>query len=592
VGAEATGGGHGSDSIRGVYMSAGVLSGFTITNGHTVASGTANYDTRGGGVNMYGGSGVVSNCVIVGNASGDSGGGTHYGSLYDCTLTGNSAFDFGGGSYEGTLNRCVLIRNVAGTGGGGNSAGTLNNCVLIGNTADSVGGGSSSAVLNDCTLVGNSAGTWAGGSYLGALTNCIVYFNSAGTSNNVYGSSLSYSCTTPDPGGSGNITNDPQFVDAGSGYGTNHVAGNYRLTAWSPCVDAGQNATWMSTATDLDGTNRIIGGTVDMGAYERDSLLDYTNIVWTTKEPMPTPRSSQACATLHNRAFVVGGWSLSNNTAALEVYDPVRDAWEVRAPMPSEERALAACAFDGKLYVFGSVGSPSAVLEYDPVTDSWDTDKTAMPTARYNSAPVALGGKIYVLGGEAPNNARVSTVEAYDPTLDSWESKTSMNTGRDNLAGVAVDGKIYAIGGGDASGGSYGTLEVYDPVSNSWSYLPSMSLAREEIYAAVVEGKIYVAGGEPNPGSSVTDVVEVYDPSIEQWYSASDLHTPRHSVGLFALNNQLCAVGGWMEGVSDVDTNKVGTIAASTPGRKESGRPWCCGHQRDDHDRTGPQSSS
>jgi hypothetical protein len=60
--------------------------------------------------------------------------------------------------------------------------------------------------------------------------------------------------------GSGNISSDPLFVNA--------AAGNYRLQASSPCINTGTNESWMTGATDLDGTPRIVGGTVDMGAYE------------------------------------------------------------------------------------------------------------------------------------------------------------------------------------------------------------------------------------------------------------------------------------------------------------------------------------
>src|SRR6185436_16309710 len=69
-----------------------------------------------------------------------------------------------------------------------------------------------------------------------------------------------YCCTTPDPGGVGNIVADPQFVDA-----TN---GNYRLGPTSPCVDAGANEEWMLGAIDLDGNPRIHNGTVDLGGWE------------------------------------------------------------------------------------------------------------------------------------------------------------------------------------------------------------------------------------------------------------------------------------------------------------------------------------
>jgi hypothetical protein len=77
-------------------------------------------------------------------------------------------------------------------------------------------------------------------------------------------SSISYSCTTPDPGGIGNITANPLFVVK--------TANNYHLQSGSPCIDSGSN-TNMDTR-DLDGVLLPVDGnesgtaTVDMGCYE------------------------------------------------------------------------------------------------------------------------------------------------------------------------------------------------------------------------------------------------------------------------------------------------------------------------------------
>jgi uncharacterized repeat protein (TIGR01451 family) len=97
-----------------------------------------------------------------------------------------------------------------------------------------------------------------------------MYYNSAVTNNSNYmawipglpfsRSTVEYTCTTPDPGGAGNITNDPQFVDAS--------VSNFHLLPTSPCIDAGTNQAWMIGAVDLDGHPRVVNETVDMGAYE------------------------------------------------------------------------------------------------------------------------------------------------------------------------------------------------------------------------------------------------------------------------------------------------------------------------------------
>jgi len=61
-------GGNGTNAIRGVYISTGVLQGFTISNGFTMISGNTLHNYSAGGVFMDNG-GLVSNCVITMNSA-------------------------------------------------------------------------------------------------------------------------------------------------------------------------------------------------------------------------------------------------------------------------------------------------------------------------------------------------------------------------------------------------------------------------------------------------------------------------------------------------------------------------------------------
>lgn len=266
----------GDSAMRGVFMVEGAtLIGFTITNGATLTWGYDAFDRSGGGAWCEPG-GTILNCILVGNSayhgggayggtlsysqlkdnSAVYGGGAYASLLNNCVLTGNRNDDgAGGGSYLSVLNNCTLSGNAAERGGGA-SRSTLNNCMLVGNIAEEYGGGSYGGTLNNCTLVRNVAGESGGGSFADAATNCILYYNAAPDGANWSSSTLAYCCTTPDPGGTANITNAPLIASAS----------NPRLLAGSPCIDAGNNAA--ASGTDIDGQPRIAGGTVDIGCYE------------------------------------------------------------------------------------------------------------------------------------------------------------------------------------------------------------------------------------------------------------------------------------------------------------------------------------
>jgi len=208
----------GSSAVRCVYMTAGILAGFTITNGFSRSSGMDFYiDYMGGGINAYNSTNaVISNCVI----------------------TGCSSYYYGGGVIGGKLYNCI-IRSNATMYGGGVAWSDLYNCAVLENRATQYGGGAYNATLYNCTVVNNTAIRGGGVSYC-EVFNSIVYYNQASSSgNNVYGGTCYYTCTTPKEYGTGNIDADPQLIS------------DYRITLASPCRGAG--STNYVNGVDIDG---------------------------------------------------------------------------------------------------------------------------------------------------------------------------------------------------------------------------------------------------------------------------------------------------------------------------------------------------
>ena len=240
-----------------------VLDGFTLTGGGVLyGQDILASDMRSSGV-LSRNSAVVTNCIISGN-TGTYGGGAGYVSLYNCRLTGNGAW-IGGGAYRSTLHNCHLTGNAASDSGGGTIESTLDNCVLVGNHADSLAGGAWGGTLYNCTIVSNTAGGSAG-AYNATLINSICYFNTvAGSVNNHESCSFHHSCTTPHPGGTGNVTNDPLFKGI--------ATGDFNLNDGSPCLNTGDNTYATNFPADFAGHPRIQAGMVEMGALESPAVL-------------------------------------------------------------------------------------------------------------------------------------------------------------------------------------------------------------------------------------------------------------------------------------------------------------------------------
>jgi predicted outer membrane repeat protein len=331
------------------YSSSTVLDGFTIRGGNA-NDGASVPNSQGGGISANYSSPVLRNVLLTENeaifggalAISDSGG---YVDLHaddqqpapasaapppvsgNVVFRGNHAVEQGGAVWnEGadlTLNRAAFINNDAPYGAGIYNTGslTLTNSVFRENTADYTGGAIDHrsnwrvvSILNS-TFAGNSAnegGAIAFGDSQGPtqtigsiqIGNSIFWGNSSGQGNAIVIRSelakptFGYSLVQ---GSGGSEAWNPAFgLDGGSNLDVDPVFAvpDLRLSVFSPAVDRGSNDLVPETANrDLAGFPRILGGTVDLGAYETSR----SNNTWpTAAKAMPDPTPALALASTIN----------------------------------------------------------------------------------------------------------------------------------------------------------------------------------------------------------------------------------------------------------------------------------------------------
>ena len=201
-----------------------------IRNNHCVADESNNTSTggnNGGGVSIK--TGYVVNCLVEGNKIGGTANNANYGGGIDCSMVTEPAGE-------------EIVAHVI-------------NCTVVGNDATS----------------GRGGGIGFGNKGSSEVVNCIVVDNVARPESTPAGSNVflgpestaevTYTIWPESEGGVGNLNAEPQFVD-----------GTYMLQSSSPAINAGNNEAIGDYDKDLAGKERVVNGTVDMGAYEYDGL--------------------------------------------------------------------------------------------------------------------------------------------------------------------------------------------------------------------------------------------------------------------------------------------------------------------------------
>lgn len=352
----------GSPEFRLIYVQSGVLTlndltlkggNMATSNGGLIwASGTLNLNdttltdgyAKSGGAIYTLAPVYITNSTLSGNQATDDGGAIYKDSnnltINNSIIRGNQATDTGGAVYSDgdvSLFSAVITGNRAAKGAAiyvidGDT--TVQNATISGNESDS------GAIYTDSgtSLIMINAIVWGNTpqiTHFGGFTTAINSLIEGGYS------------------GTNNISNDPLFVNAISSGAAPTTDGDYHLQSLSPAIDAGSNISVPNGSYDIDGDERILYGTVDIGADE-SLYCDSYSFPYTVPAGDSTDLTvAIRCANVNSDSSTInltaGVYSFSapylNNTALPTITAPLilngNGATLERASVPSQFRLVS-----------------------------------------------------------------------------------------------------------------------------------------------------------------------------------------------------------------------------------------------------------
>jgi RHS repeat-associated core domain len=307
-----------------------------------------------------------------------------------------------------------------------------------------------------------------------------------------------------------------------SNYGVNSVD----ITALGENV----SAPWLeNTVVEVNGTS---ASAAIISAASAQTLAMYNELDATALKQRVVQSADQITGLTDK---IAGGKRLNLEYALSELTDPNPTVIDVPDPDPLPE-VIPGGDIEEEYEEFGA--------------DGLITYRLPMPTARYGLGVVAIGQKIYAIGGMLSNGNSSDKVEIYDIASDTWITGANMTYPVGYFSYVAVGTNIYCFGGQYKSGNSTAYrnyVQVYNTSNNTWSTkTPGGASFPTLMGTAAVEynGSIYVSGGY---NGSYRNYVYQYNVSANTWTQRGNLNNARAYHNAFIFDGRMYIEGGGVD---------------------------------------------
>ncbi|MDR0569848.1 MAG: S8 family serine peptidase, partial [Clostridiales Family XIII bacterium] len=371
-------------------------------------------------------------------------------------------------------------------------------------------------------------------------------------------------------------------------------------------------------AAEMDGKVYLIGGVygLEQEIYSDGrtfttgenvtGLVEEFDLGYGGKVSLPVPLADFETVGLGGRLYVVGGRQLVNGAETrsdkLFQYIPESGGLTRKADVPETLYNISAAAGYGKLYLSGtataSAAEPKKLYEYDPVADAWTLKATV--SAGAGAAVLAFwSGKIYIVTTISASRRSVRTYDPVTGTVAGLADITTPLPGTGKLSAVALGSDLYLLypdselfikgeGGAFAAGAAprtftgnvaalgsrifsfpsgiserYGDVGEYSAATGNASQFRTYFDFRRIVMTASMAGKTYLFGNED--GGSFATALLPYSPPSSVWKEAFALSEPKAAIGCTVYNGEIYVAGGFKTYSNDVEATPVKTFEKYDP---------------------------
>ena len=213
------------------------------------------------------------------------------------------------------------------------------------------------------------------------------------------------------------------------------------------------------------------------------------------------------------RFGIVGGKTGNDATGKnwVDIYDTSTGLWEEGPDLPEIMWGGPSVIVGDTLHAFAGAQGRTVTENFHFSLDltnpeaTWQ-NKKKVPRPRVHASGVAVGDKIYMIGGELDHShaGDTNTVQIYDTLTDTWSfgANAPLRRSHSEWATFEHNGEIWSVSGVDsANAPNRGQAEIfiYNPAQNQWrEFEPELPVPLVSPGAKIIDDTLYVFGGGEN----------------------------------------------------------------------------------------------